>query len=384
MSTYDIEELRQAMAEGAEEAPDTLGVLAAARRSAVKLRRRRRTVQAAGVTAALVAIAAVSPAALDALDGGTAQSGAAADRPADSGFGAQLTLRSNDNAYAMLVVAGTTKQHMEIRSKAAGDPKFNGTAVLYAAGAFDPSKVRGGAPVTVQGKPGYHLEDGSAVYPPQPDPELPAIAPQPTGPVKGAPLIAWEEAPGRWITVSSFSTATAAELLPLAELVEVETPKLPAMPFYLGYVPNGLAVQGVLTHNGVRVSLGLGTASHPLPGDWGDNGTPGWNEELLVDVMAVTPGTAGEHRARLAAAGFGAPTKLGPYDSWYSEASDRPGKPGSASDNGATLTVMTPECNVTFEVEDKNRIPRAELEKIALATEFKDCNTTTTWVRPVP
>ncbi|WTW95604.1 hypothetical protein OG216_20435 [Streptomycetaceae bacterium NBC_01309] len=402
MSTYDIEELRQAMAERADDAPDALGVLAAAHETAARRRHRRRTFQATGVAAALAAIAVVTPTALGALDDGSGENAnPAASEPAAEPFGMQLTLRPNDRSYAMLVAAGTTTQHMEIRGKG-NEPngRPSASAILHAPGAFDASKVLNGERVTVNGHAAYYVAAGETVIPPN-SADLPEAL-RSVGPTKTMPLLAWEAAPGQWVTVEGFFSVTAEDLLWLAEQIEIKTPALPTSPFHLGYLPADLVAQGTLTHNNDRASLAFGTPSQPLAGNWGRLGMPDFNETLLIDAMAVTTETLPAYQARLAQ--LGPSTKLSTYDSWYSteeNASDVPGAldqphgadsmptgnplPTSATPGqGATLTVMTPNCHVQFSVADKNRIPRAELEKIALATDFKDCTNPSTWVRPIP
>ncbi|WP_436774091.1 hypothetical protein [Yinghuangia sp. YIM S09857] len=401
MSTYDIDELRQAMADGADGAPDALGVLAAAHEAAARRRRRRRTYQATAVVAALAAVAVAVPTTLDAwVDGGpTKDSGPAAD--AANGLGVQLTLRPNDRSNAMLIAAGTTTQHMEIRGNGSSpNGRPSGTATLYAPGAFDPSQVLTGERVTVNGHLAYYLPGGAPVVPTG-HPDTPEGARSVAGQITTDPLVAWEAAPGHWVTVRAFFSEPVEEVLWLAGLVEVEAPTLPPSPFYLGYLPADLVAQGTLTH-GTRASLAFGTAARPLGGNWGSLGMPDFNETLLIDAMAVTPETLPGYQARMAQAG--PPTKLGPYDAWYTTEAETDPPPTSTAmprdmvevpfartlpnsatpGEGASLTIMTPNCHVEFSVADKNLIPRAELEKIALATDFKDCTNPTTWVRPLP
>lgn len=401
MSTYDIEELRQAMAERADDAPDALGVLAAAHETAAKRRRRRRTFQAVGVAAALVAVAVVTPTALGALDDGGDGANPAASEPAADPFGVQLTLRANSRSHAMLVIAGTTTQRMEIRGNG-GEPNGRPSAsvVLHTPGAFDASKVLNGERVTVNGRVAYYAAGGEPVVPTD-HPDLPDALRSAAAQMKTSPVLSWEAEPGRWITMEGFYSVTAEDMLWLAELIEIKTPALPTFPFQLGYLPADLVTQGTLTRND-SASLAFGRPSQPLAGNWGSLGMPDFNETLRIDANSLTPEVLPMYQSRLSA--LGPSTRLGTYDSWYTTeaarggAPDEPDQPDSSGPppssrslptsatpgQGATLTVMTPNCHVQFSVADKNRIPRAELEKIALATDFKDCTDPSTWVRPIP
>lgn len=387
MSSYDIEDLRRTLAAHEDDAPDGLGMMEAVRRNGVRRRRTLRAAQATGITAALAAAALAVP---FALDGGNPQDAPAAAGPnntAPGTIGPILTARPGSGFEVTGQTVGVTKS-VVVYSK---DNK-SATATLYAPGAYDPTRLRQGEPVTVGGKPGFFHPDagveglhplssviqsrpGSAAGAP-PDASTATSAPPAT--TLTVPIVGWEVAPGQWATATFGTDTMKADAVAAAEALVVG----PAAPlptaFRLGHVPVGLAAQQ--TANGYSSLLAFGTATKPVPGDW--TASDFFGAPLTVNGMARNA----ELDARFTGTGGlphpGAPTKVGPYDTWYYEAGT-PTSPFVIQDKQAGLVVKTDKCWVLVTTNDKSAVPRAELEKVTAAADFKDCSNPATWVAPL-
>lgn len=121
---------------------------------------------------------------------------------------------------------------------ASDDEVMAGEVVAYAAGAYDPSAVRTGQPVNVQGHRGYFAMTTSS-------------ADQVDGvqhPSK-VPTLAWEFTPDRWVAVQGWDAATTPALKRLdplteekrvARAVDTSAVKPLLLPYQVGYLPAGL------------------------------------------------------------------------------------------------------------------------------------------------
>ncbi len=131
-----------------------------------------------------------------------------------------------------------------------------GEVVAYPPGGFDPTAVRRGQPVTVQGHQGYFGASTSSAD------QVDHVA-NPTRPA----TLAWEAAPDRWIVVQGWDAATspplqARHLDPLTEemrvarAVDTSTTKPLLLPYEVGYLPAGLR------HGGGRATVPPARADH--------------------------------------------------------------------------------------------------------------------------
>jgi hypothetical protein len=147
-----------------------------------------------------------------------------------------------------------------------------GEVVAYPPGGFDPTAVRRGQPVTVQGHQGYFGASTSSAD------QVDHVA-NPTRPA----TLAWEAAPDRWIVVQGWDAAASPPLqarhldplteeMRVAQAVDTSTTKPLLLPYRVGYLPAGLR------HGGGRATfrgddwssylwfLGVGqTGSAPYP-----------------------------------------------------------------------------------------------------------------------
>jgi hypothetical protein len=131
------------------------------------------------------------------------------------------------------------------------DGVIAGEVVAYPRGGFDPTEVRRGRPVTVQGHPGYFGPSISSAD------QIDHLA-TPTRPL----TLAWETAPDRWIAVQGWdATGTPAlqrrhldpftEEMRVARAVDASTTRPLLLPYRVGYLPAGLR------HGGGRATPSL-------------------------------------------------------------------------------------------------------------------------------
>jgi hypothetical protein len=110
-------------------------------------------------------------------------------------------------------------------------------AVVYAKGAFDPTTVRTGTPLTINGKAGYyglalaHVRDASG-----------------RDSTARVPSVAWPYAPNSWAVVSGVTPACRdrAHELAIARTVHPAAGSPPRIAFHVGYLPAGLRTTRIL------------------------------------------------------------------------------------------------------------------------------------------
>lgn len=155
---------------------------------------------------------------------------------------------------------------------------------VYARGAFDPTEARKGAPVEVDGHPGYWAN--------MPDPDT---GDPPAGVDKRA--VVWEYAPDSWAVVQGdwvyeirhgYLDGNAEQLeLSIANAVHTQDPTTARVPFKLTYLPAGLVPQNSGSSDASQAEIGLTDGGPPdtsMPGN-----TPGYGDAASVQANAYDP-----------------------------------------------------------------------------------------------
>ncbi|MEU8136910.1 hypothetical protein [Streptodolium elevatio] len=368
MTTHDIDQLRQTLAERAEEAPPELGMLATVM-AAAPARRRRTVFQATGAAMAVVAAAVTVPLLLDGGDAPT-QQGSAGPAPSTQPTvppAAPIALPASvtpGKPFAVIEesVIGTT-QYLEIRGTSV---EFGGGAVaVYAAGSFDPEPYKGGEAVTVNGMPGYFNKR----YP------LPPVtSPLSTTPPETyfATRLVWQTPDDRWLVYTTLDEQSRETTLLGAEALSLTDPRQVRVPMGLPQPADGVRLEAVRTGNSL-VALTFATGGLPTPppdaqvGDTEDGTRTGF-----VLIMQPRPGM--EHAIPQGVV----PVRLGEADTWYTENPEE--SVVSFDPNQSGTLIATDKCVGSIRVKDKQEIPKAEIEAFIAGIDFGDCTDPSTWV----
>ncbi|GIJ50088.1 hypothetical protein Val02_69740 [Virgisporangium aliadipatigenens] len=335
--------LSQLMTEFADDlAPSPEGMLEQARRGARRVRRRRRIT--AVVVAVLLAAVVVVP--LRFLGGGASRTPYVTPSPSPSAF-------SWSRGPLELNVELAPREYLII-GRAQSYRYGRGYLTVVDPGAFDPTPLLGGEPVTLGNRTGYYLSD------------------PPTD--SGPRLVALRDPSGAWLLVSGEDLRDG--LLNAAAQVRLGPPRPLAMPFRLGYRPPGIDVGTARVDLGgapgwAQTNLGFGgSATAPIPSmfDWGREGS-----QLIVNVSSL-PAPLEEMLPDEPNT-----TVAGRPAWWY----ERPVGRVNVGPKGALLAVRFPTCLFTVTVLDRARFPRAELERIVAGADVRDCRDRSTWVAPL-
>jgi hypothetical protein len=228
---------------------------------------------------------------------------------------------------------------------------------VYNRGAFDPAGVRNGKEVTVAGRKALQ-----ATLPVGLDPDNPVD--------EGNKLFAWEYADNAWAAVTSFSsdpaTPSFADFGGLVEGLKPSRPRAAKLPFTMGYVPSGYVPLQIGEHAMPGLS-GIATARE---GNYGG--------ATFVKPAAPTTGLTAPYDAVEENIKDGFHIFVNP-----STSSNQQPEPGEAKcyDSGF-CNVWSADGKVSLQVSAQtlgNKLPTAELEKIAAGITVADVKDESTW-----
>ena len=228
---------------------------------------------------------------------------------------------------------------------------------IAASTAFDPSGVENGKEVTVAGRKALQ-----ATLPVGPDPDNPVD--------EGNKLFAWEYADNAWAAVTSFSSDPATpsfeDLGGLVEGLKPSRPRPAVLPFTMGYVPSGYVPLQIGEHAMPGLS-GIATARE---GNYGG--------ATFVKPAAPTKGLTAPYDAVEESIKDGFHIFVNPGTS-----SNQEPEPGRAKCyDGGFCNVWSADGKVSLQVSAQslgNKLPTAELEKIAAGITVADVNDESTW-----
>ena len=228
---------------------------------------------------------------------------------------------------------------------------------VYRTGAFDPAGVKDGKDVTVAGRKALR-----ATLPVGLDPKNPVD--------EGNKLFAWEYADNAWAAVTSFSSDPATpsfeDLGGLVEGLKPSRPRPAVLPFTMGYVPSGYVPLQIGEHAMPGLS-GIATARE---GNYGG--------ATFVKPAAPTKGLTAPYDAVEESIKDGFHIFVNPGTS-----SNQEPEPGRAKCyDGGFCNVWSADGKVSLQVSAQslgNKLPTAELEKIAAGITVADVNDESTW-----
>ncbi|MDG4807560.1 hypothetical protein O7634_12440 [Micromonospora sp. WMMD1120] len=253
---------------------------------------------------------------------------------------------------------------------AGGKPSLWAYLTVYRPGVFDPAGITDGTAVTVAGRRAVR-----AALPTGFDPRLPTEA--------GNKLFAWEYADNAWAAVTSYSSDDATPSFEdLGGLVEGLKPGRPTpalVPFRVGYVPDGYQPLQIGTHAmpglfGIATAragdFGGATYARPAPPPSGLTVPYDATEDAIADGfhIFVTPSTSSNQPPE--------PGVTRCYDG--SERRD----PKSYPDDGGFCNIWSRDGTVVLQVSAAglgNRLPQAELERVARSITVADVRNESTW-----
>ncbi|QLQ39087.1 hypothetical protein [Micromonospora robiginosa] len=260
---------------------------------------------------------------------------------------------------------------VEQRKRAGGGkPSLWAYLTVYRPGAFDPAGIAGGRNVTVAGHRAVQ-----ATLPVGLDPDNPVD--------EGNKLLAWEYADNAWAAVTSFSSdAATPSFQDLGGLVGGLKPSRPTparVPFTVGYVPAGYLPLQTGTHampglSGVATAragdYGGATYTRPAAPTTGLTAPYDAVEGAVTDGfhIFVTPSTSANQAPE--------PGRTRCY-----AGSDRRARDGGPA-VGGFCNVWSADGTVALQVSASglgDRLPRAELEKVARGITVADVEDESTW-----
>lgn len=228
---------------------------------------------------------------------------------------------------------------------------------VYRPGAFDPAGIKDGKDLTVAGRKAVQ-----AMLPVGLDPDNPVD--------EGNKLFAWEYASNAWAAVTSFSSDPATpSFRDLGGLVEGLKPSRPTsalVPFTVGYVPDGYVPLQI----GMHAMPGLDGIATARAGDYGG--------ATYTRPAAPTSGLTAPYDAAENAIKDGFHIFVTPSTS--SNQSPEPGR--TTCYKAGFCNVWSADGAVSLQVSATglgNKVPQAELEKIAKGIRVADVKDESTW-----
>lgn len=360
MITHDTDDLRRALAEQAENAPEGPDMLAAVM-AAAPARRRLRAFQAAALVAAVTASAIVVPLVLDGSDQpaqprpSAPTTAAAPVRPVILPAGV-----APDSEYGILEdgFVGTT-QHMEIRGPSAG-----GSVAVFAPGTFDPEPYRHGEPVTVNGLPGHYVAQDAVDAG-----DMPHWSG--TRQVPFTSRLVWQALDDRWLVYTTRGEQSVESMLRGAETVSMTEPHELLVPVAIPDPPAGMRVEAAhLAGNDISLTYVAGGLPPSTPDsvvyDFESGSTSGF-------VLVVHPRPGLEQSIPRGVP----PVRAGEADTWYGE---NPGESTVVFGPGQSGTVFaTDTCVGSIQAKDTREMPKAAVEAFIAGIDFRDCKDYATW-----
>lgn len=261
---FSEEDLRTTLVDIERDAPSAAEVRGRLRvrdggRSASRLRRGRPAIAGLAAAAAVIAVAVGGPVVLH-------QPERPAPRHSVPAGGHRAASLAYD--FALAVSAGTITDrrilpdrqvaNVTVGSKSTG---FDAQITVYAAGVFDPSTLRHGDPVRVQGHPGY-VTSHPLPHSDQPRREV---------------TVGWRFERDRWATVAGSPRSASDGVGPvvlLAKKVHVGATPPVRVPFKLSYLPPGTVVESLLAEQGgARLGFGDGHRATGIDADHAGSGS---------------------------------------------------------------------------------------------------------------
>ncbi|MEV4642003.1 hypothetical protein AB0J80_32115 [Actinoplanes sp. NPDC049548] len=234
-----------------------------------------------------------------------------------------------------------------------GDPNLFAYLTVYRPGAFDPSTIKNGRPLTVAGHKAVQATLPVGLNPARPiDP--------------GNKELAWEYTDNAWAVVTSLSPDAAdpsfADLAALVTGLKPSPPRPALLPFKVGYVPSGYRP--------------VETGTHVLPGRDG-----------IADARGGAYGGATFAEPAPATTGLGAPYGLikGSFDISVapSRSANQRAQAGKTTCSSALCNLWSADGKVQVQVSAQNtgmHLTTAELRKIAQSVTVADVNDEATWI----
>ncbi|WP_229406562.1 hypothetical protein [Micromonospora sp. NBRC 110038] len=272
---------------------------------------------------------------------------------------------SNDKPVTAEEEAGTRGDIIEWKKRAAkGKPSLWAYLTVYRPGAFDPARIKDGKKVTVAGRKAVQ-----ATLPVGLDPQGPAVA--------GNKLFAWEYARDAWAAVTSISgdeaTPSFQDLGGLVEGLKPSKPKPAPVPFTVGYVPAGY----VPLQSGTHAMPGLDGVASARAGDYGG---ATYTRPAMPTSGLTAPYDQGEGAIKDGFHIFVTPNTS-------SNQSPEPGttkcyRTTDGPARGGFCNVWSADGSVVLQVSSQglgNRLPLAEVEKVAKGITVADVADESTW-----
>ncbi|MEV5819036.1 hypothetical protein ABUL04_26580 [Micromonospora harpali] len=251
---------------------------------------------------------------------------------------------------------------------AKGKPSLWAYLTVYRPGAFDPAGIKDGKKVTVAGRKAVQ-----ATLPVGLDPQGPAVA--------GNKLFAWEYARDAWAAVTSISgdeaTPSFQDLGGLVEGLKPSKPKPAPVPFKVGYVPAGY----VPLQSGTHAMPGLDGVASARAGDYGG---ATYTRPAMPTSGLTAPYDQGEGAIKDGFHIFVTPNTS-------SNQSPEPGttkcyRTTDGPARGGFCNVWSADGSVVLQVSSQglgNRLPLAEVEKVAKGITVADVADESTWTPAV-
>ncbi|MEV6710192.1 hypothetical protein [Micromonospora wenchangensis] len=253
---------------------------------------------------------------------------------------------------------------------AGGKPSLWAYLTVYRPGVFDPAGIRNGRKVTVAGHRAVQ-----ATLPVGLDPSKPVD--------EGNKLLAWEYAPDAWAAVTSISSSVASpsfqDLGGLVGGLKPSRPKPATVPFTVGYVPAGYRP----LQSGTHAMPGLSGIAAARAGDYGG--------ATYTRPAAPTSGLTAPYDQAENGIKDGFHIFVTPAGS--SNQSPEPGvtkcypgsdrrAPGDGAGGGGFCNIWNADGTVVLQVSGMglgNKLPLAELEKVAKGIRVADVRDESTW-----
>ncbi|WTW98666.1 hypothetical protein OG216_37375 [Streptomycetaceae bacterium NBC_01309] len=145
------------------------------------------------------------------------------------------------------------------------------------------------------------------------------------------------------------------------------------VPFALTDVPGGMRVEFARFGREIAVSfLGGGPPAIPVNQDLSDAQFI-MNEGFTLTLQARPDMQWGVPLV-------GQPVRIGEADTWYAEHASEPTLLDNLGAKESGTTIVTDTCIGNIWVKDKQQIPRAAVEALITAVDFRDCADPSTWV----